>query len=115
MRCPKCNSESPQKPHGKTSKGNARYRCSECKKTYILEPPRYTEAFKKSAIQLYLEGNSGRSTGRYFGMSKANAVRWIKERAAKTPEPDAQTAEITIEPVEVIELDEMFHFVKKKN
>ena len=47
-------------------------------------------------------------------MSKANAVRWIKERAEKIPEPDSRTAEKTSEAVEVIELDEMFHYVKKK-
>ena len=62
-----------------------------------------------------MEGNSGRSTGRYFGMSKANVVRWIKEREEKVAEPNGQTAETTEKPVEVLELDEMFHFVKKKD
>ena len=75
----------------------------------------YSEEERTSAIKYYLEGNSGRSTGRFFGMSKANVVRWIKERAAKESDPNGQTAELTIEPVEVIELDEMFHYVKKKS
>jgi hypothetical protein len=48
-------------------------------------------------------------------MARSNAVRWIKERAAALPEPDPQTAEKTTDPVEVIELDELFHFVKKKS
>jgi hypothetical protein len=48
-------------------------------------------------------------------MSKANAVRWIKERAAQISERNGETAENTTEPVDIIELDELFHFVKKKS
>jgi hypothetical protein len=47
-------------------------------------------------------------------MSKANVFRWIKERAAKLASPDSKNAENTIEPVETIELDELFHYVKKR-
>ena len=47
-------------------------------------------------------------------MSKANVFRWIKERAEKLPQAEATTAENTTKPVEVIELDELFWYVKKK-
>jgi hypothetical protein len=46
-------------------------------------------------------------------MYRSNAVRWIKEQAEEIPPPDPKTAENTSEPDEVIELDEMFHYVKK--
>jgi len=116
-KCPKCGEETAHIKKGFTPCGSQKYRCEKCKKVYTPKPKEreYSEEERTSAIKYYLEGNSGRSTGRFFGMSKANVVRWIKERAAKESDPNGQTAELTIEPVEVIELDEMFHYVKKKS
>jgi transposase-like protein len=75
----------------------------------------YKDEEKNEAIKLYYEGNTARAVGRVFGFSKANVLRWIREKSAKLPESDPCTAENTSEAVESIELDEMFHFTKKKN
>jgi transposase len=70
----------------------------------------YSEEEKNLAIKYYYEGNSGRSTGRFFKMSKANAVRWIKERAEKEKElPQTPT-----ERCEAEELDEMYVYIGSK-
>lgn len=116
IKSPQCGSEKGQQRHGTTKVGTQRYYCNQCKKTYTLQPSKhtYTEEERTIAIKIYYENSSGRAVGRILGMSKANAVRWIKERAAKIPEPDKETAENTTEPIDIIELDEMFHFVKKK-
>jgi len=116
-KCQVCGEIAEHIKKGFTPSGSQKYKCQVCGKVYTPEPKKYeySEEERTAAIRYYIEGNSGRSTGRYFKMSKANAVRWIKERAAKMPEPDSRTAEKTSEAVEVIELDEMFHFVKKKN
>ena len=62
--------------------------------------------------------------GKYKLNVNAYHPRWYSSRcqerlgranAAKMPEADAQTAEKTTEPVEAIELGEMFHYVKKKS
>ena len=115
-KCQVCGEIAEHIKKGFTPNGSQKYKCQTCGKVYTPEPKKYeySEEERTSAIKYYLEGNSGRSTGRYFGMSKANVVRWIKERAAQTPEPDDQRAEKAAEAVEVIELDEMFHFVKKR-
>jgi transposase-like protein len=110
IKCPHCGRETGQHEHGKNKSGTRRYFCYDCKKAYTSEPKKtvYTEEERSAAIKIYYENSSGRAVGRILGMSKANAVRWIKERTAKLPEPNAETAENTSEPVEVIELDELF-------
>ena len=52
-------------------------KCKSCGKVYTPKPKKngYSEEEKRQALKYYYEGNSGRSTGRFFGMSKANAVR----------------------------------------
>jgi transposase-like protein len=115
-KCPRCGSEGRQSKYGTNRSGTARYRCNECGKTYTPEPATntYTEEEKSAAIKTYYEGVSGRGVGRLHDMSKANVFRWIKERAAKLASPESKNAENTMEPVETIELDELFHYVKKR-
>jgi len=85
-RCPKCGAETKQYKHGKNASGTSRNICWHCKGAYTPKPQKYayTEEEKTQAIKIYYEGNSGREVGRILGMSKANAVRWIKERVQKT-------------------------------
>jgi transposase-like protein len=87
-----------------------------CGKTYTPHPKKkgYSEEERTAAIKAYYECKSGRAVGRLFGMSRSNVVRWIKERAAELPEADPTTAENSA-PVDIVELDEMFHFIKKKS
>jgi transposase-like protein/IS1 family transposase len=117
MKCPQCEIENGQRKHGKNKSGSQRYYCSHCKKTYTPNPfnNEYTEEEKTTAIKIYFENSSGRAVGRILGMSKSNVFRWIKQRATKIPEPNPETAENTEEPIDAIELDELFHFVKKKS
>jgi transposase-like protein len=114
--CPRCGASKKQHKHTANRSGSKRYICRVCGKTYTPEPQKYayTEEERTAAIKAYYECKSGRAVGRLLGMSRSNAVRWIKERAAKLPPPDAKTAENTTTPIDVIELDEMFHFIKKK-
>jgi transposase-like protein len=116
MTCPRCGASDRQNKHTANPSGSARFRCRRCGKTYTPQPTKYqyTEEERSQAIKSYYECKSGRAVGRLMKMDKSNVVRWIKERTAAMPEPDIMTAENTSEPVDVIELDEMFHFVKKK-
>ena len=112
-RCPKCGEITAQVKSGYTPNGSQKYKCKSCSKVYTPEPKKsgYSEEEKNQAIRYYYEGNSGRSTGRYFGMSKANAARWIKERA----ERDKEIPETSTERCEVEEMDEMYiHIGSKK-
>ena len=112
IKCPACGEEKHVKA-GFTISGTQKYKCKSCGKTHNPTPRKsgYSEEEKTQAIRYYYEGNSGRSTGRFFKMSKANAARWIKERAEKeSHEPD----ESLPEECEVLELDEVYHFIGSK-
>jgi len=106
-KCPKCGSDAPQYSHGMTGKGHKRYRCQECKKTYILEETNYDEKFKNRAIQLYLEGNSGRAVARFFKFGKSTFWSWLREYEAKLPKTEEND-------VQLIEQDELYTYIKKR-
>ena len=112
IECPKCEGETHVKA-GFTPSGSQKYKCKSCGKIHNPKPRKngYGEEKKTEAIRYYYEGNSGRSTGRFFKMSKANATRWLKEKAAKEKnQPD----ESLPEKCDVEELDEVYHFIGLK-
>jgi len=112
MKCPKCEGETHVKA-GKTGGGSQLYKCKSCGKRHNPRPGKngYSEEEKTAALKYYYEGNSGRSTGRYFAMSKANAARWIKEKAGREKN---QLDESLPEECDVEELDELYHFIGSK-
>ena len=57
-----------------------------------------------------MEGNSGRAVGRILGISKNICLYWIKKYAKKI-----QPKNRANERVEVIEMDELYSFVGRKN
>ena len=112
-KCPSCGAIAAQVKSGFTPNGSQKYKCKSCLKVYTPEAKKsgYSEEEKTQAIKYYYEGNSGRSTGRFFRMSKANAVRWIKERT----EAEKALPEKSAESCKVEEMDEMYiHIGSKK-
>ena len=105
-KCPKCESTTSQRGHGTNKKGNPRYRCMMCKAVYSFDKPRYDEDFKNRAIQMYLEGNSGRAVARFFKFGKTTFWKWLREYEESLP----KTAE---NDVEIAELDELYTHIKK--
>ena len=105
-KCRICGSDEPQYAHGASRKGEARYRCKSCKKTYTLTEPKYSEEFKKAAIKVYLEGNSGRAVGRIMGISKNTIWGWLQKYSENLPKiKEADT--------EIAEMDELYTYIKK--
>ena len=118
-KCPKCGEETAQVKSGFTPNGSQKYKCKACGKVYTPEPKKsgYSEEEKNMAIKYYYEGNSGRSTGRFFNMSKANAVRWNTDRRSvrERAEREKSTPETPTETCEVEEMDEIYiHIGSKK-
>ena len=66
----------------------------------------YPEELKDRAIELYMEGNSGRTVGRLLKISKNMCLRWIQKIKPK---------DRSNERVEVIEMNELFTFKERKN
>ena len=106
-KCPNCGIDGSQHGHGKTKKGKPRYRCLECKCVYSFEKAKYSDEFKKSAIKLYLEGNSGRAVGRILGIGKNTIWDWLKVHNEKLPS-------LKENDVQLIEQDELYTYIKKR-
>ena len=107
IRCEKCGQEEGQIKNGRTKAGSQRYKCNHCGKTYtpVKKERMYPEELKDRAIELYMEGNSGRTVGRLLKISKNLGLRWIRQKAKKIKPKDRSN-----ERVEVIEMDELFSF-----
>jgi len=82
-RCPKCGAGHGQNKQGFSVAESQRYLCKHCgcKYTPIKKPKGYSAEIKRKAMQLLVDGMSGRAIGRQLGMSKANAYAWAKKNA----------------------------------
>ena len=82
MNCPDCNSL--PKKHGKDRKGNQRFRCLGCGKTYIepqnkpLGEMRLSEEKALLCLNLLVEGNSIRSTERIANAHRDTILNLLK-------------------------------------
>ena len=111
MHCPKCHSTEAVK-NGKV-RSKQRYRCKSCGCNYTQSSLSRTPIdIRKRCIELYLEGVGFRGIERLTGVSNVTVMRWIKKLGHDIECFRPQTGEI--EPVSVMELDEMWHFVQKK-
>ena len=112
MKCKACNDETNQIKAAKTKAGTQKYKCKICGKYYTAEGKNrgYSEELKKQAIKLYLEGNSGRAVGRVLGIGKNMCLYWIQKYAK-----NIESKETPNMRVNVIEMDELYSFVERKN
>ena len=96
-------------------RGKQQYQCKECRRKFITEL-NYSKEFKQKAVEIFYEGNSGRAVGRIMGINKSTVYNWIKKLDEKIQNTD-YTEENKIaetKPVEVIEMDELFDYIKEK-
>ena len=90
-------------------RGKQRYLCKACGLTFTDTPPRGKPlALKVAAVLLYVSGLSMNRTAKLLGVSTPSVMSWIEQFArdhAYKPEPAGRAL--------VIELDEMWHYLKK--
>ena len=82
----------------------------------VLNWLNYTKEFKQKAIKMLCEGNSGRAVGRIMGINKSRVYDWVKKAEEKIKSSsceDERSAELP-QPVDVIEMDELFAYIKEK-
>lgn len=91
-------------------RGHQRYRCGACGCNFTDTPPRGKPAAMKAlAVLLYGMGNASYGMiARLFGVSEVAVLKWIRKEAAGLPAPT------TPAEVEIVQLDEMWHFVDGK-
>jgi transposase len=105
--CKRCGSEE----HVKNGwmRGKQRYRCKACGLNFTDTPPRGKPlALKVAAVLLYVSGLSMNRTAKLLGVSTPTIQAWLEQFAAayaQKPEPEGRAV--------VIELDEMWHYLKK--
>ena len=114
MCCPKCEREEFVKSG--FTKGKQRYKCKKCGCNFTQSKLRnYSFKVKFQAAKLYLEGLGFRSIGRILGVSNVTVLNWIREFGQITKAYVETKLPKNIHDIEVIELDEMWHFTQKKN
>ncbi len=107
LRCKRCGSED----HVKNGlmRNKQRYLCKDCGLTFTDTPARGKPlALKAAAVLLYISGLSMNRTAQLLGVSTPTIQAWLEQFAqayAQKPEPEGRAV--------VIELDEMWHYVKK--
>ena len=108
LRCERCGAEE----HVKNGfmKGLQRYRCKACGLNFTDTPPRGMPLrIKVTAVLLHLSGLPMNRTAKLLGVSTPSVMTWIERFAAvyaQKPEPEGRAV--------VVELDEMWHFLKKR-
>src|SRR5215216_5822625 len=107
LRCKRCGSEE-QVKNG-LMRGQQRYLCKACGLNFTDTPPRGKPlALKAAAVLLYVSGLSMNRTAKLLGVSTPTIQAWLEQFAAayaQKPEPEGRAV--------VIELDEMWHDLKK--
>ena len=107
LRCKRCGAE--EHVRNGLMRGKQRYRCKACGLSLTDTPPRgMPPRVKVTAVLLYLSGRSMSRTAKLLGVSTPSVMAWIERFAevlAQKPEPEGRAV--------VVELDEMWHFLKK--
>jgi len=108
LRCKGCGSEE-QVKNG-FMRGKQRYRCKGSGLNFTDTPPRGMPLRTKvEAVLLHLSGVSMNRTAKLLGVSTPTVQAWIErfaEAYARKPEPEGRAL--------VVELDEMWHYLKKR-
>src|SRR5918993_400620 len=90
--------------------GRQRWRCKGCGRQFTRTTPRgMPAATKREAVGLYCAGLSLSAVGKRLGVSAQSVMRWVRDHArdhGPKPEPAGRAT--------VVELDEVWHFVKKR-
>ena len=91
-------------------RGLQRYLCKGCGCNFTNTAPRGKPASMKAlAILLYSMGNASFGMiGRLLGVSDVAVLKWVRAEAQSIPEPKVESDLL------VVTLDEMWHYVQKK-
>ncbi len=114
MHCPKCYSEKYVKNGIKNNK--QRYKCKKCGCHFTQSHKRGASLETKlKALRLYLEGMGFRAIGRVMGVNNVTVLNWIRTLGKSVKTYVHMYMPDDARHIDVIEMDEMWHFTKKKN
>lgn len=114
MYCIQCKS-SDYCRNGKT-KGKQRYRCKRCGYNFTNMHGRGHSPDKRlAALKLYKEGVGFSGIGRILGVSDVSVLNWVKSAGEKIKEALLAQTPAAIDGMDIIEIDEMWHYTKKNS
>ena len=110
--CRKCSSTNIVK-NGKNRYDNQQYHCKDCKCYGVLYPKHpYSSKRKAEILRAYQERVSMRGITRIFGVARNTLASWISIHVEALP--DLKETLLPYHSGDVLELDEMWSFVKTK-
>jgi transposase-like protein len=113
--CPRCGSEDLVSNSHDVKNGKQKYHCKNCGKYGTLDgAPRYSEDRKAEILRVYFERSSMRGIARVFGVARQTLAGWLKEESDKHPDLESTLWDVPAGK-DVLEYDELQHFVKKKS
>jgi transposase-like protein len=111
--CKKCNSQKIVK-NGKQDNVQ-RYKCRDCGCVFRGKEPMYSAEFKLEAIMMYINSMGIRAIARVKKVHNSVISVWIKQMGEVIKRAfHEKVNEITPKDINVLELDELFTYVKKK-
>ena len=114
MNCLKCGVENEFVKNGFVS-AKQRYKCKACGYQITRFTPRgKSQKEKHLALVLYLSGLSMNMIGKIIGVSCQTIMVWMKKFGESVIPHFHQQSRDIIEFAKELQVDEMFHFVKKK-
>ena len=109
IKCSSCGEKQIWK--ARKPRGKQQYQCKKCRRKFIKEL-NYSEEFKREAIKIFYEGNSGRAVGRLMGINKSTVYNRIKILNKKIVEQ--KTSPKKEETKKIIEMDELYSYITHK-
>lgn len=112
--CHHCNSTR-YKKNG-SSNDVQRYVCKSCSRTFTSNGERYHRSIKEQAIKMYLNNVGIRKIALFLNVSPPGVLKWIK-KAGQDISFRLSTASNQVKDnlPDVIEMDEIFTYIKKNN
>jgi hypothetical protein len=94
-----------------------KYLCRECSAVFSSKPKKYSDDIKIKAIEMYLNNTGIRKIALFLKVSPPLVLKWIKAQSkilANSLRDGANTLENGSGP-DIIELDEIYTFIKKNS
>jgi len=112
MKCKHCGSEKTRK--NGVSKGYQRYKCNACGRTFSGTQEKISEKTKRMAVWMTLNGVGVRKTALLLGTNHVNVLNWLKKAHEIMLKSLEKSNSDYSEEVDIIEMDEIYTFVKKR-
>ena len=111
--CKKCRSEDIVK--NGLQDGVQRYKCKTCFCVFRGKEAKYSSDFKLNAIMMYINSMGIRAIARVKNVHNSVVSTWIKQMGRVIKDAfTEQVKEVQSKDISIVELDELFTYIKKK-